>query len=137
MSRSDPFVAVDAATDVPGVARTSAVSGRPRMARVGPGPTVDLGVRQAEILALLALHPAGLTCEQLTLELYGEEGNRISTRAQISRLRRALGPLLAARPYRLLADVNADFPAVERLVRDGDVAARRLRALRLRWRAAG
>jgi hypothetical protein len=33
--------------------------------------------------------------------------------------------------------VNADFPAVERLVRDGDVAARRLRALRLRWRAAG
>jgi hypothetical protein len=98
-------------------------------ARVGWGPTVALGVRQAEILALLALHPDGLTCEQLTLELYGDEGNPISTRAQISRLRRLLGPLLAARPYRLLAHLSADFLQVERLVCDGDVAAA-LRAYR-------
>jgi hypothetical protein len=91
-------------------------------ARVGSGPPIALGLRQAEILALLALHPAGLTCEQLTLELYGEAGNPISTRAQVSRLRRLLGPLLAARPYRLLADVTADFLAVERLLAAGDVA---------------
>jgi hypothetical protein len=90
-------------------------------ARIGSGPPISLGLRPAEILALLALHPAGLTCEQLTLELYGEAGNPISTRAQVSRLRRVLGPLLAARPYRLLADVTADFLAVERLVAAGDV----------------
>jgi hypothetical protein len=91
-------------------------------ARVGSGPAMRLGVRQAEILALLALHPAGLTCEQLTLELYGDEGNPISTRAQISRLRRLLGSVLAARPYRLLGDVSADFLEVDRLLRAGDVA---------------
>jgi hypothetical protein len=91
-------------------------------ARVGSGPAMRLGVRQAEILALLALHPAGLTCEQLTLELYGDEGNPISTRAQISRLRRLLGSVLAARPYRLLGDVTADFLEVDRLLRAGDVA---------------
>ena len=91
-------------------------------ARVGSGPAIPLGLRQAEILALLALNPAGLTCEQLTLELYGEAGNPISTRAQISRLRRLLGPALAGRPYRLVADVTADFLAVERLLASGDVA---------------
>jgi hypothetical protein len=90
-------------------------------ARIGSEPPIVLGVRQAEILALLALHPAGLTCEQLTLELYGEAGNPITTRAQMSRLRRRLGPVLAARPYRLLGDVTADFVAVERLLAAGDV----------------
>ena len=90
-------------------------------ARIGSEAPLALGVRQAEILALLALHPAGLTCEQLTLELYGEAGNPISTRAQMSRLRRGLGPVLAARPYRLMADVTADFVEVERLLASGDV----------------
>jgi hypothetical protein len=90
-------------------------------ARVGSGAPIALGLRQAEILALLAMHPEGLTCERLTLELYGEAGNPISTRAQVSRLRRLLGPLLAGRPYRLLADVTADFLSVEPLLAAGDV----------------
>jgi hypothetical protein len=89
-------------------------------ARVGAGRPLRLGVRQAEILALLALHPSGMTCDQLTLELYGEEGNPISTRAQMSRLRRLLGAIVAARPYRLLADVTADFLEVESALASGD-----------------
>jgi hypothetical protein len=98
-------------------------------ARLGSGPPLRVGLRQAEILALLALHPPGLTCEHLTLELYGEAGNPISTRAQMSRLRRLLGPLVGARPYRLAADVTADFLEVERLVGEGEVEAA-LRAYR-------
>jgi GAF domain-containing protein len=90
-------------------------------ARVGSARPISLGVRQGEILALLALHPDGLTCEQLTLELYGDGGNPVSTRAQMSKLRRLFGPVLAARPYRLLADVTADFLEVERLLLAGDV----------------
>jgi hypothetical protein len=90
-------------------------------ARVGSGRPLPLGTRQAEILALLALHPDGLTCEQLTLELYGDHGNPVSTRAQMSKLRRLLGPVLGARPYRLLAAVSADFLEVERLLLAGDV----------------
>ena len=90
-------------------------------ARVGLGRTIRLGERQGEILALLALHPKGLTGEQLTLELYGEQGNPVSMRAQVSKLRRLLGPVLASQPYRLLADVSADFLDVERLVLAGNV----------------
>jgi hypothetical protein len=98
-------------------------------ARVGSGRTLRLGGRQGEILALLALHPEGLTGEQLTLELYGDGGNPVSLRAQISKLRRALGPVLASQPYRLLADVSADFLEVEQLVLAGDVVGA-LRAYR-------
>jgi hypothetical protein len=90
-------------------------------ARVGSEPTIKLGERQGEILALLALHPDGLTGEQLTFELYGDGGNPVSMRAQVSKLRRALGPVLASQPYKLLADVSADFLEVERLVLAGDV----------------
>jgi hypothetical protein len=92
---------------------------------LGRGPRandIELSLRHAEILALLALHPGGLTAEQLTLHLYGETGNRISTRAEMSRLRKLLGDCLAARPYRLLAPVDADFLAVESKLAAGDVA---------------
>jgi hypothetical protein len=58
---------------------------------------------------LLALHPEGMTAEQLARELYGDEGKRMSVRSEISRLRRQLGGLLGGNPYRLLADVRADF----------------------------
>jgi hypothetical protein len=83
---------------------------------------LELSLRHAEILALLALHPDGLTAEQLALQLYGETGNRISTRAEMSRLRKLLGDCLAARPYRLLAAVEADFLDVEARLAAGDLA---------------
>jgi hypothetical protein len=96
--------------------------GRGRLeARLGDGPALELSLRHAEILALLALHPDGLTGEELTLHLYGDHGNRVSTRAEMSRLRKLLGPCVAAKPYRLLADVTADFLAVEELLAHGDV----------------
>jgi len=96
--------------------------GRGRLeARLGEGPPLELSLRHAEILALLALHPDGLTGEELTLHLYGDHGNRVSTRAEMSRLRKLLGPCVAARPYRLLADVTADFLVVEELLARGDV----------------
>ena len=46
----------------------------------------------------------------------------MSTRAQVSKLRRLLGPLLAARPYRLVGDVQCDFRHVEQRLVEGDVA---------------
>jgi GAF domain len=95
--------------------------GRGPTATVGGGTALELSTRHAEILALLALHPDGLTAEQLTLHLYGEAGNRISTRAEMSRLRKLLGACLAARPYRLLADVDADFLRVEAALTAGDL----------------
>ena len=96
--------------------------GRGRLeAQLGDGPALELSVRHGEILALLAMYPEGLTCEQLTLLLYGDEGNRVSTRAQISRLRSLLGRCVSARPYRLAADVTADFLTVEARLAAGDL----------------
>jgi hypothetical protein len=97
--------------------------GRHRRARVNDGRWLPLSLRHAEILALLALHPAGLTGEQLTLHLYGETGNTISTRAEMSRLRKLLGPCLAAKPYRLDAEVTADFLELERQLAAGEVGS--------------
>src|SRR5207247_3888505 len=91
--------------------------------RIAGRAPVELGLRHAEILALLAMYPDGLTAEQLALHLYGEEGNRISARAEISRLRKLLGPCLAARPYRLVGELSADFLEVERRLAAGEVGA--------------
>ena len=85
-----------------------------RTRALGDGEPIALTGRAAELLAVLALHPEGLTGEQVTLHLYGEEGNPVTTRAELSRLRRRLGSCVGARPYRLRAAVRADFLEVER-----------------------
>ena len=69
-----------------------------------------LSRRHSEILALLAESPDGMTGEQLGVQLYGDEANPITLRAEMARLRRLLGDeLLASRPYRLRIPVRADF----------------------------
>jgi hypothetical protein len=97
--------------------------GRRRAALEQIGGTVDLSPRHSEILTLLALHPEGLTGEELALEIYGSNVKAVTIRAEMSRLRRLLGCLVLAHPYRLLADVEADFLEVGRLVRAGDLTA--------------
>ena len=86
------------------------------------GRRVPLSLRHAELLALLALHPRGLTCEQSSARLYGDEGNPATVRAEIHRLRAQLGDVLRAKPYRLDCDVDADFLTVRRLLSAGEIA---------------
>ena len=50
-----------------------------------------LSRRHSEILALLAESPDGMTGEQLGMQLYGDEANPITLRAEMARLRRLLG----------------------------------------------
>jgi len=97
--------------------------GRRRAALEQIGGTVELSPRHSEILTLLVLHPEGLTGEQLAGEIYGDRVKAVTVRAEMSRLRRLLGCLLVSCPYRLVADVEADFLDVQRLVESGDVAA--------------
>jgi hypothetical protein len=78
--------------------------------------------RHSEILLLLALHPRGMTGEQLEAELYGDEVHPVTIRAEMSRLRPRLGPWLAAKPYRLLCGVSCDLLDVQHAVERGDVA---------------
>lgn len=95
---------------------------RPTLTLPGEEPQA-LSPRQAEVLALLVLHPDGLSAGQLTLALYGEDGTAVTTRALVSRLRDVAGDALATRPYRLAATVRSDLATVRRLLAAGDGAA--------------
>ena len=60
-----------------------------------------------EILLLLAdAGGSGLTAERLSHMLFGDGSHLVTVRAEMSRLRRAVGALVTNRPYRLDADVE-------------------------------
>ena len=78
------------------------------------GDLLLLPYRQVEILTLLALHPAGLSLEQLHAQLYGDEPVALATlKAEVSHLRTALRGGVGSRPYRLTGPVTSD---VQRLL---------------------
>ncbi|UUW88421.1 GAF domain-containing protein [Pimelobacter simplex] len=63
---------------------------------------VALTPRHAELLTAIAeAGPAGMTAGQLSRRLYGDAEHQVTVRAEISRMRRVLGALLATNPYRL------------------------------------
>jgi len=90
----------------------------------GKRSTLRLSPRHSEILLLLAAAPRGLSGDELGVLLYEEDNTASTLRAELNRLRTLLGDqLLASRPYRLAAEVSADWLAVEAHLAAGDVAA--------------
>ncbi|NYD40646.1 transcriptional regulator [Nocardioides panaciterrulae] len=88
------------------------------------GQRLLLNRRQTEVLALLAMHPEGLSLEHLHALVYGDQAVTLSTlKAEVSHLRAALGGQLASRPYRLTMPVTTDVDQVLGLLRAGQVAA--------------
>ncbi|WP_299538097.1 GAF domain-containing protein [uncultured Streptomyces sp.] len=98
--------------------------GRDEAVLVAHGRTVRLSRRHSEILVALARHPEGVGGDELHVELYEDESvTPVTLRAELSRLRRLLGPeLLRSRPYRLTAPVDADFDTVARRLSSGALA---------------
>ncbi|APE38437.1 diguanylate cyclase [Nocardia mangyaensis] len=77
-----------------------------------------LSARHAEILVLLHLSGRrGMTVLQLSNALYGDPDHAVAVRAEVSRLRRVLGSVLASRPYRITesVDLTLALGAAERL----------------------
>jgi hypothetical protein len=75
--------------------------------------TIELSERHAEILVLLACHPAGLSAEQLASRLYEREDSVVTLRAEMVRLRRELAAVAPdivplSRPYRLPGRLELD-----------------------------
>jgi len=88
------------------------------------GSRLLLNRRQTEILAILALHPDGLSLDRLHALVYGDQAVTLSTlKAEVSHLRAALGGQLASRPYRLTLPVSTDIDDVLDALRRGDAAA--------------
>jgi transcriptional regulator of acetoin/glycerol metabolism len=64
--------------------------------------TTTLTRRHAEILVLLSRAGRdGLTAAQLSTALFGDDEHCVTVRAEVSRLRRAVGGLVSTNPYRL------------------------------------
>jgi tetratricopeptide (TPR) repeat protein len=78
---------------------------------------LELRPRFADILAALALHPEGLSAEQLTLAVYGEDADPATCMADVSRLKKSLP--VSSKPYRLEVGFWADFLEVEKLLELG------------------
>ncbi len=73
----------------------------------GSGWRSAVSVRHAEILVLLHLSGRnGMTVTQVSQALHGDPDHEVTVRAEISRLRRILGSVLASRPYRLADGVE-------------------------------
>ncbi|HXR68187.1 MAG TPA: GAF domain-containing protein [Dermatophilaceae bacterium] len=90
----------------------------------GARQTLRLSPRHSEILLLLASAARGLAGDELAVLLYEEDSNASTLRAELNRLRHLLGDqLLASRPYRLVAEVTADWLTVEAHLAAGAVAA--------------
>ncbi|MDN3483309.1 GAF domain-containing protein [Arthrobacter sp. APC 3897] len=93
----------------------------PAVVNVGGRPAT-LSTRHAELLTLLALHPAGLTADELSVMVYPESTSVSTVRAEMLRLRNLLGkhsqgspepPLVPqSRPYRLPHEVVIDAKQV-------------------------
>jgi transcriptional regulator of acetoin/glycerol metabolism len=97
------------------------VLGRREVAR--SGMIVPLAQRQAEIVALLALAPGGLSPEQLHDQMYGEEPVAVTTtKAEVSHLRALLGGGITQRVYRLDGEIAVDVAQLVTAVQAGDAA---------------
>jgi hypothetical protein len=89
----------------------------PRRVRVTRGDwQLDLSPRHSEIIIQLALHPAGLSNEELRGLLYEAGAKSVTVRAEISRLRKLLGPILLSNPYRLEQPIDADQDALREML---------------------
>jgi hypothetical protein len=84
--------------------------------RSGHG-TSRMSLRHSELLLLLALSEDGLTSGELGVALNAEDQPSVTVRAEMSRLRQALGPIsLTSRPYRFDRPVRTDVHQVRELI---------------------
>lgn len=115
------------------------LAGTPRLSVRGPSGTWAraLSPRHAEVLAALVLAgPQGRTAAELAADLFDDATRLVTVRAEVSRLRRALGSILLTRPYRLAPTLHArvlvpedlravlpgsSAPVITRLRRQGSV----------------
>ncbi|MBF4477825.1 hypothetical protein SAMN02745947_05170 [Rhodococcus rhodochrous J3] len=69
--------------------------------------TRALSPRHAQILRVLAsAGPTGIDAATMSEVLFGDRDHVVAVRAEISRLRRSLGPVLTTHPYRFAQDVT-------------------------------
>ena len=105
----------------PEVPRLSALGGRGAEVRYGQTVTT-LSLRHSEMAVLLALRPEGYTANELAVALSEQEHSPVTIRAELTRLRAALGPIgLRSRPYAMSTPVALDVRDVRTELARGNV----------------
>ncbi|MBC6461363.1 helix-turn-helix domain-containing protein [Actinomadura sp. HBU206391] len=108
LSPGGPFLLIEQDTGSDQILRFEAL-GRDRARLHVTGTTHDLSRRHSEILAVLLANPGGISADDLRHEVYGRDGKAVTLRAELTRVRSLLGHRLAAEPYRLTGECDADF----------------------------
>jgi GAF domain-containing protein len=103
------------------VLRIRALGDEPPTVRLDGRP-LALAARQVEVLVVLALE-GGLRADELARAIHGSDAKTVTARAEVARLRRVAPDLVRAQPYRIAADVRADFLDAERLLDRGESRA--------------
>lgn len=102
--------------------------GRPDLQMEWNGRTERLSPRHGDIVAVLADQPEGVTGERLALDIWDEDVQPSTVRAQMTRLRSLLGEdLLRSRPYRMEVEIRADWMEVTQALEGNQIST----ALRL------
>jgi tetratricopeptide (TPR) repeat protein len=83
------------------------------------GKELSIPLRWYEILVLLAAHPEGLSSEQLLVLLYGDNGNLITLKSTLSKMRHYVP--LTSRIYKIDTEYGTDFLELEKCLERGDV----------------
>jgi hypothetical protein len=115
---------------IDGVVATTAGAGEIVLRVLGPtsvrvnGAPVRFSPRQLELLTVLAMHERGLSLDELTALVYGDQPISLATvKSELSHVRQLLGGLIQSRPYRLCGRVDADHVRVLRTLASGDLHA--------------
>jgi len=123
-SGDDPALAVPEGRDAPTTARLEVLRPGSGVLHTRGAPALALSLRHAELLLLLAEHPRGLHADELAVLLHPEAMSDVAVRAEVSRLRRAAGPLVdRSRPYRLADPLGTDVAGVREALAAGDLRA--------------
>ncbi len=103
------------------------VLGRERARLLRPSGPLELSLRHSELLLLLAeaaVVGEGRSATQLAAECHAGDAVAVTVRAELSRLRRLVGPdLVGSRPYRLRGRIETDLEQVRRLLGRGAVGS--------------
>ena len=103
------------------------VLGRERARLLRPSGPLELSLRHSELLLLLAeaaVVGEGRSAAQLAAECHAGDAVAVTVRAELSRLRRLVGPdLVGSRPYRLRGRIETDLEQVRRLLGRGAVGS--------------
>ena len=81
-----------------------------------------LSGRHADILLLVSRHPEGLSADHLAMLLDERDLDVVTVRAEMSRLRKVVGPeFTESRPYRLLNPISTDVDNVYQAIEAGSL----------------